>query len=254
MVTLYFTWLFIIFPVILWAATAIWTVMDAERIPNEAWRKTGESRTVWTLLAIFLFWPIGFIYYAFVVRRPLNAEAEKIAEDAQYERHKARWNEETGLTAPEDRKNENGEYPEDEDHLIFRDHDEETSDHEYREHFDGTEGYYEDEVYSPSEDFRNSSLSCCNGNCHCERRLEEVVRDENDEDPDTSDLEDHETSSVPVVYPAPKDETRIMPPIPTTPPTVQGTITPDSLEDTALITEQPEPAKKSGKGKKRKTS
>jgi hypothetical protein len=78
----FFFALMTLLPVLIWFAVSLWVALDADKMPEEAWALAGESKNVWSALAILLMWPFGLIFYLFVVRRKIAAFARTINEDA----------------------------------------------------------------------------------------------------------------------------------------------------------------------------
>lgn len=77
----FFFALMTLLPVLIWFGLALWVILDADKMPTEAWRLAGESKNVWIALSILLMWPFGFIFYFFVVRKKVAGFARTINED-----------------------------------------------------------------------------------------------------------------------------------------------------------------------------
>lgn len=69
-------------PILVWFGVSIWVAVDADKMPAEAWTLSGESRTVWTAIAILLAWPFGLLFYLFIVRKKIADLARSINDDA----------------------------------------------------------------------------------------------------------------------------------------------------------------------------
>lgn len=78
----FFFALMTLLPVLIWFAVSLWVILDAEKMPVEAWRLAGESKNVWIALSVLLMWPFGLIFYIFIVRKKVSAFARTINEDA----------------------------------------------------------------------------------------------------------------------------------------------------------------------------
>lgn len=77
-----FSTLMTVLPILAWFAISVWIVLDADKMPDEAWKLSGESKNVWIALAVLLAWPFGLIFYVFLPRRKVAAIARTINEDA----------------------------------------------------------------------------------------------------------------------------------------------------------------------------
>jgi len=55
----------------------IWALIDMARRPDEGWRRIGQSRLAWTILALFL-GPLGALLYLILVRPRLRRAASAI--------------------------------------------------------------------------------------------------------------------------------------------------------------------------------
>lgn len=68
-------------PILIWFGVSLWVALDADKMPAEAWTLSGESKNVWTAIALLLAWPFGLIFYLFIVRKKIAALAHSINED-----------------------------------------------------------------------------------------------------------------------------------------------------------------------------
>ena len=55
----------------------VWALIDIARRPDEGWRRIGQSRVAWTILAIFL-GPLGALLYLILIRPRFRRAASAI--------------------------------------------------------------------------------------------------------------------------------------------------------------------------------
>lgn len=242
MLTLYYTWFLTIVSIMAWGAASVWIITDAEKLPEEAWTETGESRKVWTAIAILLAWPVGLVFYLLAVRRPIKEIAQAMEKEEIYRRaYDEAARSQSAVNRPSSNTVSEPEKETSSVHQFFDDSEDEANDSEYPEYFDGETGVYDQESdethYSECEDC-NCRCEKCDCDCSCARSCRNCDCDcatFSDSDDESAEIEDPDTepevvepisatknvptptSSMPVVYP-PKN-TRI-PPMPTRAPRV----------------------------------
>jgi Phospholipase_D-nuclease N-terminal len=58
-----------------WSLIWLWAIFDANRYPDEVWRRAGKDRSVWLLLILVLQF-FGTLFYLLRVRPELRAQQE----------------------------------------------------------------------------------------------------------------------------------------------------------------------------------
>lgn len=244
MITAYFLYFFaMILPVLLWIATSVWTILDAEKIPAKGWTAVGENKNIWIALSILLAWPFGFALYLWLVRRHLDVFVKEQHDKEVIENYEAR-------------KNSKDNEPEDlSDSTI-----EESSGDENTEHEEFSSSYNSNLRNTMDELDRTPETVSYDRNTERETYTKVVAVVETGPPTELISLEDEAKdddakdtgpiSSIPVVYPAPSSEEseRVIPEQPDYRPTVQDDVDEDVetesskevTESDLLVTEQDE--------------
>lgn len=273
MATLYFLYFFsMILPVLLWIASSIWMILDAEKIPSEAWAEVRESKTVWIAISVLLAWPFGLAFYIFLVRRPIEKIMSRQRDEELVDKATERLREENAQKE-KDRNAVNDSVNDDEDELHDYYEDDNLTDEEYVGYdYDGDYDY-DDRTY-PKESKRYYSEDSHSPSSNLRRVMDDYNRDplvpsydRNQERDNFSNFEEnllknehHETETIshtfedtetkvhpvysdPVVYPAPSESDKkshsqeiTIPPVPDYAPTVhEETVDNDDQKESSPV-------------------
>lgn len=184
----FFFALMTLLPIFIWFAVSLWVVLDADKMPAEAWTLAGESKNVWSVISILLMWPFGLIFYLFIVRKKVAAFARAINEDALIEKAADRLRSESESNTSE-AKNETAYYEDDETEQDAVDNSKHLHD-----------GVYDYEESDAREDFNDSEQTI-----PPKPRHQPTVGTENY----TEDQDADKTAAYPVVPPRPTRSPRV---------------------------------------------